>query len=141
MSFYSKEDGSDIESVTVDQHAPRHYLPTLPSIPAQPADSPYTFDTRGSIGITSGPARIDPKAKIVGEFRTLRSVVPAQSIVYLTPHLLSVYMSPTQKKVMSIIKGRKISLVSRLPTPPLPSLSPHPFKRPLNPGMAHPLRV
>jgi hypothetical protein len=78
MASHSVEEKYDIESVTVasvDQYAIYDHAPTLPSIPAGLAASRNQRTLGRTISITSGPAKIDAKAKIVGEFRTLRSVI------------------------------------------------------------------
>lgn len=71
------------------------YVPTLSSIPARlsPSQSRHdhtSFERTGSINITTGPTRVNPKAKIVGEFRTLRF---AHNVICLRTILSTYYYS------------------------------------------------
>jgi len=70
-SFYSEDDKSDMESTIGGQNT--RYVPNLASIPAGHAATQQQLQR--SISLTTGPAKIDPKAKMPGDFRTLRSVV------------------------------------------------------------------
>ena len=92
-SFKEGEKVGDIESApTAIQDDPR---------PSEPLTQHPTFNRTGSINFTTGPARVNTRAKIVGEFRTLRYVpqIPI-SIISRKPIPISVvFMSPTPKKV------------------------------------------
>ena len=74
-SFYSKEQGFDIESVTVDQHGSCY-------LPAQAASlyNQQPSNKRSSRGIANDPATIDSEAMIVGEFMTLRSMAAQHTL-------------------------------------------------------------
>jgi hypothetical protein len=73
-SFYSEDEKSDIESTIAGQNTPR-YVPNLTSIPA--GHTATQQQLQRSISLTTGPAKIDPKAKMPGDFRTLRYVCAA----------------------------------------------------------------
>lgn len=92
-SFKEGERLGDIESApTAIQDDPR---------PSEPLTQHPTFNRTGSINFTTGPARVNTRAKIVGEFRTLRYVpqIPI-SVISRKPIPISVvFMSPTPKKV------------------------------------------
>lgn len=76
-SVYSDEEKADRASTFTDNHAAR-YVPTLSSLPnhvtASQSRQNHSIERTGSISIATGPAKINSKAKIVGEFRTLRYV-------------------------------------------------------------------
>lgn len=67
-SMYSEDEKTDVESAIVLTHP---YVPTLPSIPGRGE----VLEREKSLSITNDPTKINPKAKIVGEFRTLRCVL------------------------------------------------------------------
>ena len=66
-SVFSEDEKTDVESTFAQTRA---YVPTLPSIPGRVE----TLERANSLSVTNGPVRVNPKAKIVGEFRTLRCV-------------------------------------------------------------------
>ncbi|KIM77897.1 hypothetical protein PILCRDRAFT_11576 [Piloderma croceum F 1598] len=68
-SFYSEDEKSDIESTAAGRDTPR-YVPNLTSIPAMPT-TPTQQQLERSMSLTTGPAKIDPKVKMAGDFRTL----------------------------------------------------------------------
>ena len=51
------------------------HRPTLPTIPSMVGISRQTLERTNSISMMSGPAVVNPSAKLPGVFRTLRSVV------------------------------------------------------------------
>ena len=91
-SFKEGEKLGDIESVPTIQDDHR---------PSEPLTQHPTFNRTGSINFTTGPARVNARAKIVGEFRTLRYVpqIPISVISRKLIPISVVFMSPTPKKV------------------------------------------
>jgi hypothetical protein len=73
-SLYSEDEKSDIESTAAGRDTPR-YVPNLASIPAVTTSTQQQLER--SLSLTTGPAKIDPKVKMAGDFRTLRSVFAA----------------------------------------------------------------
>ena len=94
-SFYYKEKGSDVESVTVDQHGSC-------SLPAQAASlyNQQPANKRSSRGIANDPATIDSEAMIVGEFRTLRSIPAQHTLPRASIHPILVFTLRTPEKDM-----------------------------------------
>lgn len=126
-------------------------VPTLSAVPSRlPQLQRQRLQRTGSISITTGPSRVNPGPKIVGDFRTLRYASPHTRKCHGDLGLMNMCvasMLQTQKKGVRTTKGRKTSQVGVPILPPCPILSYsyiysfHLFLypwRPIQARMAHP---
>ena len=109
--MHSDEEKADRESISTNNDATR-YVPNLSSVPARVSASRprqiNSIERTGSLSIATGPAKINPKAKIVGEFRTLRYVLllDQDCTTYANATCFSIHVTDT-KEGAAVHKGKK----------------------------------
>lgn len=104
--------GLETFSETPD-HGSQHVVasPFIPSGHPIPSRDHGVIERTGSINILSGPSRVNLRARIVGEFRTLRSASLSSSPTNSAQYSVIVFMSQIHKKVASTQEPNKMLLV------------------------------